>query len=71
MYVEIAGKCSGDWSHLVSFLRGNSEGSTGQLEPAENLTKCWCSTVEFTKQCVLFNLKKNVHCKQRYSEPAK
>lgn len=58
MLVEISGNCSGGWSQLVSLLRGNSEGSAGQFEPAENLTRCWCSTVEFTKQYVLLSFKK-------------
>lgn len=71
MLVEIAGNCSGGWSQFVSLLRGNSEGSAGQFEPAEDLTRCWSSTVEFTKQYVLLSFKKNAHCKQWYSEPAK
>lgn len=43
MLVEIAGKCSCGWPKLVYLLRGNSEGSTCQLQPAEDLTRCWCS----------------------------
>lgn len=51
MCVEIAGECSGGWSQLVSLLRGNSEGRTGQFEPAEDPLRCWRSKAEVTKQC--------------------